>query len=202
MADKADVLVMFDLETGGTEIGKSAIIQIAAAAFNLNTFEIIETFERKVQFLVEKADPKALEMNSYNQETWEREAVVPAAAMRDTLAFLEKYAKPWVSARGKTYKAAELVGHNIIRFDWPFFEQWCKRLGKDWLPIHNPPWDTIQVAQTVAKVCSVQFDNLKLETLADYYGIEEPQTHDAFDDVKMNIAVLQFLLNHLGDNNE
>lgn len=197
MDDNSEICIMFDIETGGTRQGKDAIIQIAAVAFNIKTFGQVDQFERKIKFLVDKADPEALKVNSYNQETWEKEAVHPIKAMHDTLDFLKKYAREWTSARGKQYKAAELIGHNIIRFDWPFFEKWCERLGKSWLPIHNPPLDTVQVAKTVEMVRGFKFDNLKLETLADYYGVEEEQTHDAFDDVLLNIAVLKFMLSDI-----
>ena len=125
-------LVFFDLETTGTQVpvfippefmkkngfGYSGfwyghtISQIGALAYDNG--KIVDEFEVKIKFKVDEADPEALEINSYDPEVWEREAISPYAAEQKLSKFLRKHADfTQLSKKGNLYSTAILIGHNV-----------------------------------------------------------------------------------------
>lgn len=198
-------MVMFDIETSGTKQDVHAIIQIAAIPFDSETIEPNgEPFERKIRFKLSNADPKALEINSYNKEIWDKEAVFPKDALLDFIAFLDKNATAHISNAGKSYQAANLAGHNIAKFDEPWLRAWATRLGKSYIPASYHVIDTRMMANEMSIFRNLDYPNLRLEGLAEYYGLlDEEQSHDALDDVRLNIRVLKALVNEMnGVSNE
>lgn len=190
-------VVFFDLETSGLDPQRHAIIQVAALAVNFDTLSVLESFERKIRFRIENADRQALEVNSYNKEVWEREAVSPAAAELDLTAFLKSHADmEMISAKsGAVYRVAQLVGHNADRFDGPFLQAWYKRLGA-FLPASFSVLDSCQYARWFyaerRHLCSPE--NFKLETLCQHLGLPgNGEYHDAMADVNSTLQLVRKL---------
>ncbi len=124
-------IVFFDLETTGLDPVAHTVIQIAACAVDRVTFDVIEYFEVKVKFNVSKANPDALTINSYNEDVWKAEAVMPGVARDKFLSFLSRYKSvPKLSKAGNIYNVAQLAGYNSERFDIPFFWEWSKKIDK------------------------------------------------------------------------
>ncbi len=188
-------LVFFDLETGGFDSSKHPIIQIAAVAVD-ERLEILEEFERKVQFDVSTADPQALLKNSYVREVWEREAILDTYVARDFSYFLKEYADVQMTSKskGSTYYVAQLIGHNADKFDGPFLQEWFKQ-RKQFLSASPAVLCTYQRAMhhfhehpSIGQPASY-----KLADLCRFYGIQLDNAHDALADCRANLALYRAL---------
>lgn len=186
-------LIFFDLETSGLDPKVHAIIQIAAMAVDIsNGWQVLEEFERKVLFQVANASPEALEINSYDQETWEREAIHPRQAVGEFSAFLKRHATvAKISKRGSAYSVAQLAAHHA-QFDAEFLQTWYKRLD-EFLPANYFVMDTLQMALQRQVLDGVEYADLKLITLCRHHGIALEQEHDALADVKLTAALCRLL---------
>ena len=179
-------LVFFDLETGGLDHGLHAITQIAAVAVAADSLAEVDRFEVKVKFRPENVDPAAMSLNSYNAETWEREAVHPLDACTRLSTFFQKHATVRMTSHrtGRDYFVAQLVGHNAATFDGPFLQAWYKRLDQ-FLPASYRVLCTLQRAvwhfQERPNVC--QPESFKLGALCEHFGIPATGAHDALADV-------------------
>lgn len=114
----------------------SPIIQIAAAACKVEIDdagrvvrigEIIETFEVKLHFRPELANPESLEMNSYDAEVWAEEAKQYARGLDMFASFVSTHATINVLKKSGagTWRGARLAGHNISTFDLPMIQRSC-----------------------------------------------------------------------------
>lgn len=195
--------VMMDTETGGLE-DKHPTIQIAALAFDVGTLEPIDRFEIKLKFDEADCDPEALEMNSYDRETWDREAQPPVFCLRAYAGFLRNHASvKMISRKGRPYYVAQTMGHNADRFD-------NDRLIRDFrradlfLPGSFRSLDTCQRLFWYfwERPHLPQPPDFKLETMAIYFGLADEieaagDLHDAAWDCEVNLALLRALRREL-----
>lgn len=188
-------LVFFDLETGGLDPQKHPIIQIAAIAVDEQLREL-DTFEAKILFRPENADPEALKLNSYNAEEWAAKGRNPIEVCDDLSGFLRVFSDvDMVSAKsGKPYKVAQLIGHNSDSFDGPFLQAWYKRLNQ-FMPAAFRTLCTYQRAlhhfhenPHIGKPAS-----FKLTDLCKFYGIELSGAHDALADCRATVELYRAL---------
>ena len=65
-------LLFIDLEFSGLDARIHEILEVGAITVDPTTLEIKEEYEAKIKPLhIENADPKALEINGYNQKDWQ-----------------------------------------------------------------------------------------------------------------------------------
>jgi DNA polymerase III epsilon subunit-like protein len=184
--------LFFDLETGGLEL-RHPVIQMAAIAIREDDWQEVGTFERKLSFDEALADQKALEMNHYDREQWQREAIHPDQAVRD----FAKWCAPFrciemTSKAGSPYSVAKLAGHNIVAFDLPRLRA---LFGSQFFPFSYHAKDTLQRAlwyfdehPEVKRPAS-----LKQGVLCEAFGIPVDGAHDALTDVRMAAALARAL---------
>lgn len=189
-------IVFVDVETSGVSSRKHEIIQLAAVRVN-STFSGYRTFEVKLQFDLAKADPQALEMNSYVEDVWEKEAVPPRVAAEKFARFLEESADiTKISKRsGREYKVAQLAAHNA-QFDRSFIADLYKKLDI-YLPANWHYIDTIQLALVHSTLTGQQPPSLSLDTLCDFYDIPLDNAHDALGDVIATARLARRLFSEL-----
>jgi DNA polymerase III epsilon subunit-like protein len=185
-------ITFFDVETGGLDPNHHPIIQIAAVRVN-HTFTKWYSFECKIQFDTQAADPQALAMNSYDAAVWQTEAVPPRDAIERFAAFLNEGADiEKVSRRGKPYFVAQLAAHNA-QFDrdfvWRLFKEHDVFLPASWHVI-----DTLQLALAAQALGHHNAPSLKLSDLCAAYGIELTNAHDALGDVQATALLARKLL--------
>ena len=205
----ADKIVVFDLETAGLDIGKP-IIQIAAVAVDTwDQWRELGTFEVKIQFSEDDADAEALAINSYDPDTWKREATCPSLAASRFSAFLNQYrCVTCISKRGKPYQVAKLCGHNASGFDGPrlrhFYGEMLRNPGEQYgpfLPAHPSVLDTWQLAEWYFQVGGISPPpDFKLETLCGYFNIPIEGAHDALTDVRATAALAKKLCHNIASN--
>lgn len=185
-------IVMFDLETSGLELDHE-IIQIGAVAVQGD--RILDKFELKLRFDVEKADPKALELNGFAAENW-----VLAAFPEPACQAFARWLKPYChiekqSARtGNTYKVARLGGYNAAVFDAPRLQQLFKN-NDVFLPADYGVLDVLHLARWYYELNpDCRPENLKLATVCAAFDIPLENAHDALSDVIATAKLAQALL--------
>jgi len=184
-------IVFFDLESGGLDPEKHAIIQFAAIAVSDDLLEEHETLELKMLFPQSSATAEALEVNSYDPEVWAREGIPPREAEPRISSFLRRHATVQkVSAKGKAYSIARLAGHNAAAFDVPFLRAWYRRRDK-FSPFSWHALDTLSLAIWTLRHRDVR--SFKLADLCKFYGIELAEAHDALADVRATLELARAL---------
>lgn len=175
-------LIFFDLETSGLIPEEHDIIQIAAIDAVTG-----DEFERYVRFKVGNASKAALEVNGYSEEVWDEKAVSQREAFEAFREFVQAHAKQTRISRrtGNEYKVAVMAGHNIDKFDMQFLKMWEQRLD-GYLNIDYACYDTLQLARWLLPNIDTGY---RLEELANYFKIAHGKSHNALEDVRMNIQV-------------
>jgi len=175
------ITVHFDFETGGVE-PKHPSIQLAAVAWD-GGLELGH-FEQKIAFNEADADPAALAMNHYDKSAW-TEAKSPGIVASRFAAWLRPFSTTQkLSKAGKPYTVARLAGYNAAAFDMPRLRE---LFGMQFCPADYPVRDVLQRAV-------FYFDehpdvtppaNMKLTTVAAFFGIDITGAHDALSDARM-----------------
>ena len=193
-----DRIVFFDLETGGLDPLRHPIIQIAAVAVD-GAFREIDWMEAKLQFDPAKAEPDALEKNSFDAEAWAKVAIPPVRGMSLLSSFFRTHAtQEKISPRGKPYTVARLAGHNVERFDCPFLVQWYRAAGEFCPAACFEPLDTVSLARWASFVAPTQPKDCKLGSLCEWLGIKHGNAHDALSDVRATVTVARILSGKFG----
>jgi len=192
-------LVVLDLETSGLREGYHDVIQFAAVAVDEEWHEL-DAMELKLFFDLERADPRALEINGYDPEVWKREAVAPAIGRGRIADFLRKHATvSKISQRTKrSYTVARVCGHNAANFDGPFLAAWFKRESQFLPAACFEALDTLALARWASFVGHCPPPDHKLGTVCEWLGVELVQAHRALDDVRATVEVARRLAAAVG----
>lgn len=185
--------VFFDLETGGIDPKRHPIIQIAAIATDAELNEL-ESFECKLRFNANECDPKALEANCFNAETWSKSAVSSPSAISDFSAFLGRHASvQQISKRtGRPYYVAQMVSYNGP-FDGDFLKEWYCIEGA-FMPasyrvmcaMQRVLWHFDELPSELPRPV-----NFKLGTVCQFLRVSLEVAHDAMADVRATVDVLR-----------
>ena len=198
--------VFLDLETGGLDHEKHAIVQVSMIACeDVPEFPELERMEVKVLFSMSHADPEALEGNSYDADVWAEEAVMPDEAADMIQRFLLANAtRRHKSPRGWQGIMTEIAGYNV-EFDYQFLRTWMDRRKvngkKPFAPIWPAGLDVKQLAlwRWHGEVGSVGISlpaSYSLEDVARCLGLLAPgedQEHDAEFDNDLCIRIAREL---------
>lgn len=183
-------IVFFDLETGGVE-PKHPDIQLAAVAVDLETWEELAQFERKIRFNVQDADPEALRINHFDLTVWDEQAWPEGSVASSFSKFLNSFRSvTHISKRtGKPYTVAKLAGHYAADFDGPRLKRLFQRHDL-FLPADPRIRCTVQRALWWFEETGKKLpENFKLATLCEYFGIPTPEAHEALADVRCAVSL-------------
>jgi DNA polymerase III epsilon subunit family exonuclease len=169
---KNSQFVLFDLETTGTHIRTTEILEMAA----LEVVGSVET-ERTFNAL---ARPNGRISSEVSQVHGITEELVKDQPTIDVI--LPGY----LDFLGN----ATLVGHNVEAFDYPVLHRVANSLTL--VPPIGPMIDTCKLARRL-----LPDNSHRLEALAQMFGYQEAQTHRALDDVRLNAKVFFRLLDLL-----
>ncbi len=188
------IYIFFDLETTGFSAVSDKVIEIAAAAVDIGTHKVLETFQTFVNPGV-AIPAKITEITSITDRDVAN-APTELKAFEDFAKFLKKY---------DGYQA--ICGHNIQTFDLK------------WVNVRNDRFDlginlSVQVIDTLVLVREVAKKGVltgynfttptgrpsfKLQYLMEYFELGS-QNHRAIDDVLNNIIVYKKLIELESDN--
>lgn len=184
------MIFLFDFETTGLS-ESAAPIQIAALILDDNLVEVesYSTFIRPVEGC--ELHPVAMAMHAEKGRTLEMLLRYGEAGGRVFARIAEMISRHATSGRRVTP-----AGHNVIGFDLPILRREFDRYGIHNVPLDHQALDTMCLAFGLLKFKG-KVPNVKLETLAKHYGIEEftgDGAHDAVSDVRVTAEVLKRLL--------
>ncbi len=162
-SEPGDGWVVVDVETSGFQASHSRIISIAVLALDPEG-----SVERSVVSLLNPGvDPGPTHVHGLTAEMLEDQPTFADIA-DDVVELLH----------GRT-----LVAHNAA-FDYAFLTAEAELAGTS-LPI-----DQVMCTVELARRLNLGLDNLRLETVARHWGIEQRRAHDAFDDALVLSRVL------------
>lgn len=163
-AAEADVgWAVIDVETSGFRAGDARIISLAALALDAEG----RVEQSIVSLLNPGVDPGPTHVHG-----------LTAAMLEDQPQFADIAGDVCELLRGRT-----LVAHNVA-FDYAFLAAEAEIAGAE-LPV-----DTVMCTVELARRLVLGVDNLRLETLAAYWGVPQLRPHDAFDDAAVLSRVL------------
>ena len=165
-----DSFVAFDIEHTGTNgvakgDGESEIIEIGAV--KVADGKITEQFDMLAN-PGRKIIPRVARLTHITDEMVKNEPPVGEVIMRF---------KEFVGD-------SILVGHNIKSCDIPHIARAAKKAG---IHFDNQFYDTVKLARQLRE--KNNWENVKLSTLAEYYGVEQKEVHRAWCDAKADAAV-------------
>ncbi|MEW8267290.1 MAG: ribonuclease T [Candidatus Thiodiazotropha sp.] len=158
--------VVVDVETGGFDAAKDALLEIAATTIAIDQAGMLHPAETHAYHLTPfegaNIDPKALEFNGIDPQHPFRDALPEKEALRQLFAPIRK------AVKASGCKRAILVGHNAF-FDLGFLNAAVERTGIKRNPFHPfSTFDTVTLAgvaygQTVlakaAKAAGLDWDS-------------------------------------------
>lgn len=159
-------IVMTDLETSGDVPGVHEILEIGVVVFNPQTFEIVDSYNRKVKpERIETAVQAAIDYNGYNEKDW-----ADAVNLKEAM---EEYARR--------------AGENIfcsynVSFDWGFINNSFLQAE-----IKNPMstfenHDRLDLLSIAWERGVKNEKSWSLKTACNLFGIEpEPEPHNALN---------------------
>ena len=175
-------IAFIDIETTGLDHGRHEIIDVGVVIVESRHLDspLLEISHKIRPQHIETAEPKALEVNGYNEKDW-WDALNPKSALRDLADYLQN---------------KMLAGHNVQGFDIPFLQAAYRQLGLQWPDVSYRVLDTMSLGMPLwfngeAKSCS-------LDSYCEALGIKRPEPHRALDDAKASLAVVREMLNRYG----
>ncbi len=154
---------VIDVETSGFRPGQARIISLAV--LGLDARGNVE--QSVVSLLNPGVDPGPTHVHG-----------LTAAMLEDQPQFADIVGDVVEVLHGRT-----LVAHNVA-FDYAFLAAEAELAGAE-LPV-----DTVMCTVELARRLDLGVDNLRLETLAAYWGVTQERPHDAFDDASVLTVVL------------
>ena len=183
-----DKIVFVDLETSGFDTERQDIIQVSAVDCFTG-----EKFNEYVRFKINEANPRALELNSYDEDLWDEKAISQRRAFYTFQDWLSKRRYCIRKKNEEEYQTTILAGHNIGCFDIPFLREWEYRFSES-LKIDYAHYDTLPLARWILP----ELDSHSLESLCKFYKLESKGMHDSLTDTLLNIQVAYNILKRIG----
>lgn len=156
-------LLFLDTETGGLNPRDHDLVSVACILTDPSGQTVLEEWDTKV-YPMKPVDPEAARINGYTKEAWANDAVHAGPAMVKVLQM----------ARG-----AMMVCHNVP-FDKSFIEAAMSINRQRWTGRYHTV-DTVALAMPLLRAGLIE--NVKLETLTAYFGVEHVK-HRALGDAK------------------
>lgn len=175
--------IVADIETDSLRAPESCqIIQIAALACRGR--EVVDQIDLRLDFDREKADPRSLEMNSYDPAVWAARQISQAAGVHQLGRFLDEYAEYPLERD----MAAYVIGHNFLAFDGPRLDHFLRKAFPSVRMYYQGPYnDTLRWARRLG--WDPKPASFKLVDLAKHFYIDASGAHDALRDVEINAEV-------------
>lgn len=171
-------LVFFDCEFTGTEILKHELIEIGFVKAKAKTLEFIEEGDIKIlPEHIETADPQALEVNGYNKEEWDKEALGKKDGLKEFLAHTE---------------GCMLIGHNVA-WDRMFVQKALEEVGLK-PNFSYKSLDTLSLGWAKLKGQGEFKTFSLLKEMAPHFNIDTGREHRAIDDARTTYEVFKKLL--------
>lgn len=173
---RTNKLAFTDLETTGLNSKIHEIIEIGCVIVSQPDLEVVEEFELKVKpENISKAEPKALEVNGYNEKDWE-----DAMPLHKALQIYSEKTKDCV-----------FVAQNIT-FDWSFLEEACY---KENITLQLWSYHRIDLlSMAFMKLYDTDIKRFNQNELCKYFGVTNEKAHTALADAKAMFEIYKNLV--------
>jgi hypothetical protein len=161
------ILLSYDIEATGLDKQKDRIIEVGLALYSTGQRKILESTGFLVQSDGVLITPEITEITGITQAAVDRFGYPPEEALIALSNFMEH--------------ADAVIGHNLIRFDWPFTENTAKRQGF--------LLEEILKIDSMTDVPGVKGE--QLITMCAKHGFVNPNQHSAEDDAKSVLKLIQ-----------
>lgn len=168
-----DEFVVFDIETTGLSSINDKIIEIGAV--KIKNMEVIDTFETFI-----------------NPQTHISNFITKLTGINDTMVKDYPTIDEILPRFIEFIKGAILVAHNA-NFDVTFIKTKAKNMG---IEINNAVLDTLELSRHMYS----NLKNYKLDTVAEYLGVNLENHHRAVDDAKATAEIFLKSINELKNN--
>lgn len=168
-------ITFFDIETTGLSPEKHEIIELAAIQVDPETLDVMKTYAAKITPLhLERATPRALEVNGYNEDDW-CNAISLKAALLDVFPLLHRCIPG---------------GHNVS-FDMRFLNKAYETEG-----LADPEFQTVTLdTQTLGRDLKSDgyypLNSLSLDSMTAFFGVQRPNPHRAYDDAMACVEIIR-----------
>ena len=180
-------ICVFDLETSGLSAEKNAILEIACCPFN-NELVDLKEYESGVTSIYDNREisEQALQANGITMQQIEN-----GRDSKEVADELMSYLSKLSSGRNKVI----LAGHNIVRFDVPFLDNFMRYHKHDISKYVNMDFhiDTMWFA----RLKWTELTNYKLGTCCEETGVELVNAHRAINDTRANKDLLKDFIRSL-----
>lgn len=170
------LLALTDIETTGLDPHVQEIIEIGLIIVDTTTLEIVEAWDEKITpRYINRAHPKALEVNGYSESLWQHAVPLERA----------------IATYATKTKKATFCAYNVT-FDWSFIEEAFRTTGVvNGMDYHR--LDLLTMAWT--ELSNKGLNGLKLNNVAKFLGLpEEPNPHRAAQGVMTAYTVYKRLM--------
>lgn len=174
-------VVVFDLETGGLDLKKNPLAEVAMVAIDMYSLQIVDEFSCLIKPYNEDLvyEQEAFDVNHLSLELLETEGIDSNIAIESMIKFLDKHTK------GNNKPV--LSGHNIKKvkgFDLDFLEKFFEDHEEVLSNYHNQHFsiDTLDLA----KLKWFELGNYGLGTCSNSVGLTLKEAHRALPDTKAN----------------
>lgn len=166
MNAKSRKIAITDLETTGDVPSRHEIIEIGLVVFNPNTFEILDTMDKKVKpEHIETAVREAILYNGYNEEGW-----------KDAVSLEEA-----IGEYGKKTKDCVFCAYNVS-FDWGFINEAFAKFGIDNPMATRENHDRLDLLTLAWERGLKNEKSFSLKSACNLFGIPpEPDPHSALN---------------------
>lgn len=176
MADFRDLYIAFtDVETTGLNVDEHEIISLAVVIRTPAGAEVLRTHWKFEPRWIERATPKALEINGYHPDTWGE--TVPIE---------------WAMQQFANYTNGIIFAAHNAPFDKAFIKAEMDRWGIKWEPDYHVLDTCVLGWVPCAKYRSLR--GVGLAKLCKFYGISNEGAHDAMVDVDRMIHVYDYIV--------
>lgn len=184
--------VYLDLETTSVRYD-CEIAQIGGVAILASTWQILETFEKKLIIDESKAIPEALATFGYNPVIWKEEAVAPELALAHFDDFVLRYKSIERTSKdgSKKYKTTQAVAHNAS-FDKDRLDNFYKKYDM-FCPVDYKWWDTLQFTIFFDSLVGINRASHSLGAICKDLGINRVEPHNALSDALACMEVHRFI---------
>lgn len=173
---KADSIIVFDLETTGFSSKQDRIIEMAAIRYRIGADYSLQE-ECSIHQYINPGKPLPPEITEITKITDEMLA--------------DKPTEDAVFCEIEDFFDGDLVaGYNILTFDCKFMKEYYGRMGQ----VFSPPGaiDCIQLARNLLSK-GTDVENFKLETVGAYFGLKF-NAHSAIEDARTTGKLLEIFL--------
>lgn len=170
--DSDGTIIVFDVESTGTDVTEDEIVQIAAIKIDKNG-DVLDTFERFIK--PNKSVGNSALVHGFTDEYLKEKGEDKKSVFEDFLKFS---------------KDGLIVGHNV-NYDISILNSELERCQMD-KPKFKGVYDTLDIYRRFYP----NIINHKLETLSKEFPIKHSPSHNALDDVKATAYLLVYAINN------